>query len=932
MSFLSSYFNLIEGGGENPVCCPFPHTLPDGTEYLESRPSAHVNTTKNLFHCKACDRRYNDQQFLKVITGCSDVDAYELERLFNNENNYSAFEWEAERNLSEAHYEKARELGISDEVIKELQLKNGDVSDIAIAFPAIVFDRVVDIRQYNPGGKPKLRSATGAKSGMVIPFNIWIESPKHKTTLICAGEKDMALARTHGFNAITITGGEKSIPKFLNYFKDRKVAIVYDNDQAGKTGALKLAESLYPYTKDIKVVTNFHEVCTEIGEDITDFFMKYKKTRADLIKYIKDTDLFFPDVQSRKEEEHKNYPIVDLYEASQNHVGQLVRSNIQVVATSETAFQTPAELVAIKKKESEGVVNTMVKGETISWNLTDNNSQEILYLIDSALKEKQIIDNMRTNIFKKPSERNLEMKITKEVTTYKLSVTDLFETADKNVQPMEYTAYSIGNKLESGKKYLITYKLVPHPYKGQQLVMIIVNARQASDSISNFTISQSVVDNLKQIQGLGATVAERVDKLVEMNKAFVGYDGINNLIKTIDLSFNTPLRFNFGRSENIRAYLDTLIVGESRTGKSSTADALRKLYGLGTFTSLAGNSATIAGLVGGSSKTASGSMQTRAGVIPQNHMGLIIFEEFGKSSKDVLKELTDIRSSNEVRIARVTGTTTLPALVRMIALTNVKTTNNEIKSIASYPNGIAIVTELVNTAEDIARYDNILILADSGQKDINPLWEPEPPLEEQVYKDRIRWIWTRTAEQIEISKDLQKRIVEESNRLNNLYPSHIKLFGTEAWKKIARVAIAVAGYTVSTNDTFDKIIVTEECIDYAVQYLTSLYDNNTFKFKEYVDMELRYKRTDNEAVASLQNIYNKYPSLVLQLEQQVEITRAMLESTTGLENQELRKGLQLLVKSYFIKVENTTINPTERFRTTLNQINKNTQIGRVGEL
>lgn len=932
MSFLSSYFNLIDGGGENPVCCPFPHTLPDGTEYLESRPSAHVNTTKNLFHCKACDRSYNDQQFLKVITGCSDVDAYELERLFSNEHSYSAFEWEAERELSEAHYEKARELGISDEVIKELQLKDGDLSEYAIAFPAIVFDRVVDIRQYNPGGKPKLKSATGAKNGTIIPFNLWIDTPKHKTTLICAGEKDMALARTHGFNAITITGGEKSTPKFLNYFKDRKVAIVYDNDQAGKTGALKLAECLYPYTKDIKVVTNFHEVCKEIGEDITDFFMKYKKTRSDLIKYIKDTDLFFPDIQARKEEEHKNYPLVDLYEASQNHLGHLVKSNIQVVATSETAFQTPSELVAIKKKESEGVVNTMNKGDTISWQLTDNNCQEILYLIDSALKEKQIIDNMRTNILKKPAERNLDIKTTKEVTTYKLSVTDLFETADKNVQPMEYTAYSIGNKLESGKKYLITYKLVPHPYKGQQLVMIIVNARQASDSISNFAITQSVVDNLKQIQALGTTVAERVDKLVEMNKAFVGYDGISSLIKTIDLSFNTPLRFNFGRSENIRAYLDTLIIGESRTGKSSTADALRNLYGLGTFTSLAGNSATIAGLVGGSSKTASGSMQTRAGVIPQNHMGLIIFEEFGKSSKDVLKELTDIRSSNEVRIARVTGTTTLPALVRMIALTNVKTTNNEIKSIASYPNGIAIVTELVNTAEDIARYDNILILADSGQKDINPLWEPEPPLAEQVYKDRIRWIWTRTADQIEISKELQKRIIEESNKLNNRYPSHIKLFGTEAWKKISRVAIAVAGYTVSTNETFDKIVVTDECIDYAVNYLISLYDNSTFKFKEYVAMELRYKITDDEAVAALQNIYNKYPSLVLQLEQQVEITRAMLESTTGLENQELRKGLQLLVKSYFIKVDNTTINPTERFRATLNKINKNTQIGRVGEL
>ena len=58
----------------------------------------------------------------------------------------------------------------------------------------------------------------------------------------------------------------------------------------------------------------------------------------------------------------------------------------------------------------------------------------------------------------------------------------------------------------------------------------------------------------------------------------------------------------------------------------------------------------------------------------------------------------------------------------------------------------------------------------------------------------------------------------------------------------------------------------------------------------------------------------------------------MLESTTGLETQDLRKGLQLLTRSYFIKVDSTTINPTERFRLTMNKINKQTQIGRVGEI
>lgn len=921
-SFLADYFNLLEGTGEHAVCCPFPHTLTDGKEYLENRASAHVNTSTGLFHCKACGRGYNEQEFIQEIAGCDKWDSSKVYNVFLR--SQSPTEWETSITLTEDSHRKAESLGISEEVIKELQIKTPPKEQDTLAFPVIMFNRIVDIRVYNPGGTPKVRSLNGSTNGMIIPFDIWKNSTK--ATLICAGEKDMAIARSNGFNAITLTGGEKSIPKFVNYFKNRSIAICYDNDQAGKEGAKKLANYLYPYTKNIRVVTNFHEVCCEKGEDITDFFTKYNKSRELLLKYIADTPLFEPDEPLPEPEETP--PIVDLYEASQNYTNKIVQSNIQVVATSETAFRCPSEIIGTKKKNvNEG---DMVGGEIATWRLENKNCGDILYLVDSGLKEGQIIDNIRKSLLKKPSDRNINIDVKKETTVYKLSVTDLYETVDKDVQPMEYTAYSLGIKLESGKKYFITYKLVPHPYKGQQLMMIIVDAKQASDSLSNFKITPEVVQNLQKIQTLAPTVKEKVKKLVEMNKAFIGYDGIDKLIEIIDLSFNTPLRFNFGRMNNIRGYLDTLIVGESRTGKSSTADALRKLYGLGTFTSLAGNSATIAGLIGGSSKGPTGNMQTRAGVIPQNHTGLIIFEEFGKSNKDVLKELTDIRSSNEVRIARVSGTTTLPALVRMIALTNTKT-NGEIKSIASYPNGISIVTELVNTAEDIARYDIILVLSETGMSDIDPLWEPITPLPEQCYKDRIRWIWTRTPEQIIKTPELEKYIIEKSNELNKRYPSHIKLFGTEAWKKISRVAQAVAGYVVSASEDYENIIVTKECVDYAVNLLIELYDNDVFKFKEYVDMEQRYRSTNQEAIASLQNIYNKYPGLVLQLEQSVEITRMMLESTTGLEAQDIRKGLQLLTRSYFIKVDNATIKPTERFRLTINQINKGTLIGRIGE-
>ena len=460
--------------------------------------------------------------------------------------------------------------------------------------------------------------------------------------------------------------------------------------------------------------------------------------------------------------------------------------------------------------------------------------------------------------------------------------------------------------------------------------MIITNAVQANDSVSNFQVDETVKQNLDKIRNIPGTTSEKINTLVQHVKGIIGYNGNETLIKAIDFAYHTVLEFNFGAFKNVRGYLDTIIVGESRVGKSSTADALRKTYGLGTFTSLAGNSATIPGLIGGSNKTANG-YQTRAGIIPQNHKGLIIFEEFGKSNANIIAELTDIRSSNEVRITRVSGTLSLPAMVRMISLTNVKSTSGGIKAIAAYPNGIAIITELVGTAEDIARYDQIVILPDRGASQIDPLWAPLEPLPTDAYQTRVRWAWSRKPENVILDQTISAYIVEKANELNKVYDCHIKIFGTEAWKKIARLAIAVATYVVSTDDTYENVVVTKEHVDYAVNFYKEIYDNATFKLREYVAHEKLYSTIDDEGVSLLQDLYVKSPSLILQLEQCASATKNMLSAATGLSNDELNKALNRLTRGLFIQFANHDIIPTERFRLGLAKIEKNINVKRLGE-
>ena len=926
-SFFEYYFSEYDfEKKETAVCCPFPHHTESGVEYQETIPSAHINLDKGVFHCKVCEKGLSEVSFISEILGCKYEAASKIASLYKDVENLHSWN---QLKLNPRTKEICNELGISDEVIEELHLKTENREE-DIAFPVLMYGKVVDVRNYSPYNRAaKIRSRAGSTTGMVIPFDLWINTNPHTWTIICAGEKDMAVARSNGFNAITLTGGEKALPKILKPFKNRRVAICYDHDEAGIEGAKSVAAAILPYAAEVRICTGFHEICKEHGEDITDFFTKYKKTKRDLQKYIIDSPVFTPEEAAVISK--VTHPFVTLLEASQpKYIGRVVQSNIQVVATYEKAMPVPTTIHAVKLNTSgDDKYNLMQQGETRDWELCDKTCQDVLKLVDNNFTEQQIRDNTREILGITKIERDVKIERPTKETVYQCNVTDLFEVTTKNPQTIEFVAYVIGKRLESGKKYCITYKLTPHPFKGQQLTMIILDATEAADSITDFHLTEDNKKMLDQVKNMEGSVHDKVETLSEMAKSYIGYDGYNKLIKAIDLSFHAALQFNFnGNTE--RGTLDTLIVTESRIGKSSTAEALQKLYSLGTFVSLAGGNATIAGIIGGSNKV-NGSYQTRAGLLPMNHRGLVIFEELAKCDKDLVKALTDTRSSGSVKITRVSGDLQLPALVRMITLSNVKSSSKNIQPIASYPNGITILVDLIGAPEDIARYDLMLVMGETGNRIIDPNWRPITPFEPEVYKTKIRWVWSRNPDQIIITRDVVEYIFKKCNELNSKYDSHIKIFGTEAWKKVARLATAIAGYVVSTDDTYEKIIVTTECVDEAVDYLISCYDNNTFKLKEYVDNERRYGDIDDDGIKLLQDIYNQSPMTIRQLSVLDKTNRMNLISATGLDNDMYNKLMNRLVQGAFVKFDGYDIVPTERFRKGFGLIDKSGNIVRLGE-
>ena len=74
----------------------------------------------------------------------------------------------------------------------------------------------------------------------------------------------------------------------------------------------------------------------------------------------------------------------------------------------------------------------------------------MLKLIDNNFTESQIRDNIRELLHISKNEKEIVIeKPTKDV-VYQCNVTDLFEATTKNIATIEFTAYVLKKRLESG--------------------------------------------------------------------------------------------------------------------------------------------------------------------------------------------------------------------------------------------------------------------------------------------------------------------------------------------------------------------------------------------------------------------------------------------------------------------------------------------------
>lgn len=899
MEYFKKYFKDVEENEWNQeevkVLCPF---------HDDTRPSSSINTQKNLFHCWVCNIGYNEEQFVAKINNIPTTDAIKLLDKYNLSD-----EWEYNKGLlwsDDMFLNKVRELGLSDQLIVDMKLgiaKLENSNKRLLGIPVFYNNILVDVRKYNLlkyDGIPKCCSNSDAESGWIVPYDLFLES--NEPCYLFEGEKDMLIAREHGINAYTMVSGAGATPNknVIGAFKDKEIILCYDNDNAGYNGMVNMFKSIRDIAKSVKYI-KIGDVVKEEKEDFYDYITKYN---GDIFEFYS-----LDQHQFRVEDIDKDNKVTIKDALRENKLKRKLKSTITVTSEFQDPFSVPTIVEFEKITEKGAKYELMYEGEKRSWYLENGNIVQMLELIEASAKDTEVKAKLKSYVGIPTSEPFVDVKMKELKTIYKSTVVD--KDIDGSAQSLDLYSFE---RLDVGGQYVIDYKIYPHPTKNQKLVAICSNAIMVHDN-RNYVTS---VEKLKMFQKEG-TIEERLDYLYQSAKHHIAKHLNFNIWLMSDLVFNSILDFDYGGV--MRGALDVFFLGDTQVGKSETTGELVKLYNFGHFLSL--KTSTTVGLIGGSSKV-DGSFCNTIGAIPRQHKRLAILEEFSGARHDFIKTMTDIRSSNELRLSRVSGELIVPCKLRMITISNpLNDENGNPRFLNTFPNGVMPLMELIRSAEDVARYDGFLLIPKVAKR-VNPfeyklVGEPIP---KEAYQNKINWVATRQVENVIFDEGVESYIWEKAEEMNEVFECNFPLFGTTTSKKLARFCVALASLIVNVDSSYENIIVTKEIVDYMVKYLTSIYADDVFKLKDYADEYKDYSVCSDDDVRDLQELYAKNATLFNFLNSQSKTTRANLSSVSGLDNGKFSPIFNKLVARKFIRLSLDNVYPTDKFRKAISMIDK----------
>jgi hypothetical protein len=699
------------------------------------------------------------------------------------------------------------------------------------AFTIPVSDREgkwLTVRFYQPFPKPGRRKIWGIKGKnqpRLYPAQTLASEPE--TIIICEGEWDAIICNQFGFPAVTRTSSAKTWKDhWTPLFKGKKVYVCHDMDEAGQEANERVASALAGTAAEVYVMKLPYPVEEDHGADFTDLFRDHPRDGKTVLRNCM-ADAKRYGGEDEPEEPEEELPAVPVDEIIQtDNFERMLKTEVTIRGVQDENWWAPRELKFTCTRDAGDKCDECPmkkRGRRIEEiSPTDRRVLRVVGREESGVLKMFHQDFAREYVPDGKCSKLRLPEVVKRQPLSKMIAQQLVDTGLDRYHPdnnLKITAAGDFAHFPTNVQAKLTGLPTSDP-NSNRFEFLVESMEEVAISTDHFEPEPETIEALRAFAPEEGQ--EPLDKLLAIAtdlEAVTGIHGRPMLTAAMDLVWHSVLSFDFRRQRLQRGWLELLAVGDTRTGKSETALRLAEHYDAGAFVSC--ESATMAGIKGAVTKMGKGDDKWYIswGALPLNDRRLVILDEVKGLSIEEIADLSDVRSSGVINIAKARSEKAL-ARTRAVWLSNPRDGD----SVSSYY-GIDCITPLIGSSEDVARFDFAIVVRDNiPLSEINRLIDGRPRYESALCNSLIRWVWSRKPEQVIWERGAEAFVVKCANKLVNTYVEDPPLVrrGDERIK-VARLAVALAARLFSSDETGERLIVRKEHVRDAAKFLDSLF-------------------------------------------------------------------------------------------------------------
>ena len=821
-------------------------------------------------------------------------------------------------------------LHLSEHLLKEFQIGfDGERYTIPVKDET---GTIVNVRRYNPDAPdaedkmknyyqvdPTVGVVSYGRPARLFPMSAFGEGDE---IILVEGEKDCLVARNHGFNAVTTTGGAaKWRTKWNELFRGKRVYICYDMDKAGREGATKIAKELEAVT-GVYIVTLPTPSSPIKGYDLSDFFLKELGSASDFRTVLLDARTFStPPTPVAGTPPLMHVPLGMASLAT--NMGKPLATKVVVSGKNMAPYIVPKKLrVTCNCSDVEdacqfcprwtktGVHRGAHYEEEID---VDAANDKLLKLINCSDTQQKGYLKEIAGIDKKCTFGRVEIKDSGNL--QQIIVIPELDAMAASLEEQEYVsrnAYYLGHDIIANRAYEMQGYTWPHPLN-QTATHVFDFKDDMQDSIRSFEMTPDIHAELAELFR-PATGESIDDKLRDIYNYHVlnthGIKGRGEIQLAFDLVWHSILNFTFMGQAVRKGWLEGLIVGDTSQGKTELTTRMRDFYNLGQR--ITGEKTSAAGLIGGLQKVGE-QWILQWGAYPQNDRRALLIDEYSSLSTNDIANMTDLRSTGVAEIVKI-RTERTNARVRALHCSNQRSG----LMLRDVMQGISAIKDLMGKNEDIRRLDFALTVA-TGEVSLdeinmpkNKLPKPKKIYNREASKNLVLWAWSRNSlavsNQVMFEPDAETAILNHARRMGDKYHPRIPLVEPSDQRlKIARLAAALAARLFSTDDTGDTVIVTKDHVNYIVKWLEGQYDKPSMSYDTWSEMAWaseRFTPTTKILIAdTISDMPNAGDIVLFFSKQNRSFRQTEFEAATGIDREDVKELIKILIRYSALQVD-----------------------------